>query len=364
MREFEERRAAVREAIQRLGLDALVIGDARNRHYLTGFTGSAGFVVIGARALGDHLVTDGRYYDQVKSEAPDLRLVEGGLKPLNSLGEALDELGAKAVGFEADSVTFSILDRLEKASEHVQWRPTVAVVEEMRVGKSTAEIDLIRQAVRVADLAMEHAFDVVRPGMTERELAWSIERFMRENGAEATAFDTIVAAGENSARPHHHPVQRKIAVGEAIVIDLGARVDGYHSDVTRTICLGTPHDPDYLRVWELVDEANRAATSALRAGQFGVAIDAVAREHLTAAGFGEDFKHGLGHGVGLDIHEAPRLSQAAPEIPLPVGAVVTIEPGIYLEGRFGVRIEDTVVVGEAGPEVLTAVRKASVLEVV
>lgn len=239
----------------------------------------------------------------------------------------------------------------------MEWRPTKALVEELRATKDESEIEVIKRAVRLADRAMEHAFAVVRPGMSEQALAWSIERFMRENGAEALAFDTIVAAGENSALPHHTPTERSIAAGEPIVIDMGARIDGYHSDVTRTICIGEANDPDYLHVWTLVDEANRLSTAALRAGALGAQIDSVAREHIAAAGFGDDFKHSLGHGVGLDIHEAPRLSQVAPEVPLPAGAVVTIEPGIYLEGRFGVRIEDTVVVREDLAEVLTAVDK-------
>lgn len=361
MNEFEPRRSAIRNTVQTLGLDALVVGDARNRRYLSGFTGSAGYLVVGAGTLGDHLVADGRYYDQARSETPDVRLVEGGSKVLEALGGALDELGATTVGFEADAVTVSVLERLQRTSEHVSWRPTTGVVEGLRQVKDAAEIERITRAVRLADRAMEHAFATARPGMSERELAWSIERFMRENGAEAVAFDTIVAAGENSARPHHHPGQRPIAAGEAIVIDLGARVDGYHSDITRTICIGQPIDPDYADVWRLVDEANRAATAALRSGRLGAEIDAVARDHLSAAGFGEEFKHGLGHGVGLDIHEGPRLSQVATDQPLPAGAVVTIEPGVYLEGRFGVRIEDTVIVGQDGARVLTAVEKTPIL---
>jgi Xaa-Pro aminopeptidase len=288
-----------------------------------------------------------------------VRLVEGGSHTIERLGGMLGDLGAATVGFEADSVTVSLLERFERAGERVEWRPTQAIVEAARVVKDDHEIECIKRAVKVADRAMEHAFATARPGMSEMELAWSIERFMRENGAEAVAFDTIVAAGENSARPHHHPSGRAIKAGEAIVIDLGARVDGYHSDVTRTICLGEPIDPEYERVWSLVEAANRAATLALGVGQLGAAIDRIARDHLAAAGFGDDFKHSLGHGVGLDIHEAPRLSQVAPEIPLPAGAVVTIEPGVYLEGRFGVRIEDTVVVRAHGAEVLTQVGKRS-----
>ena len=254
MNEFEPRRSAIRDTVQTLGLDALVVGDARNRRYLSGFTGSAGYLVVGAGTLGDHLVADGRYYDQARSEAPDVRLVEGGSKVLEALGGALDELGATTVGFEADAVTVSVLERLQRTSEHVTWRPTTGVVEGLRQVKDAAEIERITRAVRLADRAMEHAFATARPGMSERELAWSIERFMRENGAEAVAFDTIVAAGENSARPHHHPGQRPIAAGEAIVIDLGARVDGYHSDITRTICIGQPTDPALIA--EVVDFAS------------------------------------------------------------------------------------------------------------
>lgn len=360
MSAIPQRLARIRAGLAEQELDLLLVEQPENRRYLSGFTGSAGRLVISPEEA--FLVTDSRYYERVEREAPDVTLVPGP-KPFEALGALLERLGARRVGFEADFVTVGLLAKLEEAApDGLAWTPTQGMVEALRERKSIDEISVLRQAVALADRAMEHAWQVVRPGMTESELAWALERWMREHGAEAVAFDIIVAAGENGALPHHSPGDRRIQEGDPIVIDLGARLDGYHSDLTRTFSLGPARDEDYEAVWELVAEANRLAAEALRPGRTGVEVDAAAREHIAAGGYGEAFGHGLGHGVGLQIHEGPRLSPLAGDRPLQAGNVVTLEPGIYLPGRFGVRIEDIALVQPDGCEILTGVRKPTVVE--
>jgi Xaa-Pro aminopeptidase len=235
------------------------------------------------------------------------------------------------------------------------------VVEPHRAVKTEAEIDRIRAAVDLGDRAMELAYATAAPGMTERELAWRLERFMRESGAECLAFDVIVGAGEDGALPHHSPGDRPIRAAEPIVIDLGARIDGYNGDLTRTFSLGAAADGEYMAVYGVVDRACQASKEALKAGVSCRALDEVARAVIREAGYGDYFGHGLGHGVGLNVHEAPRLGPAADDDVLREGMVVTIEPGIYLPGRFGVRIEDLVVVRADGAEVLSGARKNPVI---
>ena len=354
MSDVSDRLARLRRALPEHGLDALLLTSPVNRRYLTGFTGSAGLLLVTSDAA--HLSTDGRYYERVAREAPAVALVRGGNDPIGALGPLVPAPGWR-IGLEAEHVTLAQRDKLVEKIPGAAWVPVAGLVEGLRMVKSEAERAVMRRALALADAAMEHAWGVARPGMTERELAWRIERFMREHGAEAVAFDLIVAAGENGALPHHTPGERPIGAGEPIVVDIGARVDGYHSDLTRTFTLGPPSDPEVETIWRLVEAANAAGRAALRAGASGRAVDRAARAVIEAAGHGEHFGHGLGHGVGLEIHEGPRLSPVADETPLPAGALVTIEPGVYLPGRFGVRIEDVARVGEAGAEVLTGVAK-------
>lgn len=367
MNDIEARLAATRRKLSETDIDALVIESPHNRRYVTGFTGSAGYAVVDP--AGAALVVDGRYYERAASEAPGVTLVRGGNAPVSALAEHLAAIGAERVGFEAEHVSVDLLERLSKATdeltEELTWAPTKGIVEGLREVKTSAEMAALRRSVALADRAMERAWQVARPGMTEAALAWELERFMRESGAEALAFDVIVAAGENSALPHHTPTDRQIQAGEPIVVDLGAKLAGYCSDITRTFSLGPPDGEgasEYAAVWRTVDEANRRAADALRAGISGRVVDGIAREHIAAEGWGDAFLHGLGHGVGMEVHEAPRLGARSPETPLRAGSVVTLEPGIYLEGRFGVRIEDIALVGDDGAEIVTAAAKPMWLE--
>jgi len=358
---YADRRAALRASLDEAGLDALFIGSAANRRYLTGFVGSAGYVLIGRET--DELLVDGRYVTQARVQAPDINVRFAGTQPQQGACERITELGLRKVGFEALQVTVARLDKFQEHAPEVEWISTRDLVENLRAAKAPVEIEALRRAVAVSDGAIAHAYAMAAPGMTEAELAWRLEVWMREHGAEKLAFDIIVAAGENSSRPHHHPSQRPLRAGEPITIDLGAVVEGYHSDVTRTFSIGPVIEQaeEYDRVWHLVDRARQAAIAALQPGVSGKQADQAARDPITAAGHGEHFGHGTGHGVGLEIHEGPRLSKIAPETPLPVGCAVTVEPGVYLPERFGVRIEDLVVLGPDGAEVLTQVANMPVV---
>lgn len=359
MNETSSRIAALRDSMAQAGLSAFLVTEPGNRRYLTGFTGSAGLLLV----LPDSLpfLVDSRYYEQVPREAPELRLERVGYQPFPRLVEILRERGIHEVGFEPEHVTVETLRRWQEKVEGVTWKPVDALAGSLRTRKSEAEIGCIRRAVDLADLAMEEAYRVVRPGMSERSLAWQLEVFMRERGADSLAFDIIVAAGENGALPHHRASERIIGEGEPIVVDMGCILDGYCSDLTRTFSLGPAADSEYDRVYATVDAANRAAVAGLVPGMTGKAGDALARDLIASAGYGDRFGHSLGHGVGLAVHEGPRLSALAEEVVLPVGAVVTVEPGIYLPGRFGVRIEDMVVLRDGGAELLTRVARPAVL---
>jgi Xaa-Pro aminopeptidase len=351
MTDTELRLATVRADLAGLAADALVIGQEHNRRYLTGFTGSAGLVVVTADAA--LLLADSRYVEQAAREAAGFEVVKVPGRFQDTLGERLKALGVAKVAFEAEHVTVAELKRWQEGLPDLAFMPATGIVERQRAVKTPAELGAIRRAAALADAAMGHVMATVRPGQTEAEVAWAIERFLREQGAEGLAFPPIVAAGENGALPHHHPGQRVIAAGEPIVVDLGACLDGYNSDLTRTFSIGPARDADYGAVFAIVAGASAAAQAALRPGLTGLAADAVARDRIKAAGFGEQFGHSLGHGVGLNVHEGPRLSFVPPESELAAGNVVTVEPGIYLSGRFGVRIEDLVVIHDQGVEVLS-----------
>ncbi len=356
-----DRLAALRKKLAELELDAVLISQPENRRYLSGFTGSAGVLIISQEAA--LLATDFRYYTQVAEEAPDFELAEIPQKLTDQLPELLERIGAQRVGFESEHVTVAQLDRWREAASDVEWVATTGLVEELRAVKSPAEIEAIRRAVTVTDQAFAQVIQTLRPGVKERDVAWALQAALHELGAEKPSFDIIVAAGPAGAKPHARATDAEIPAGVPIVIDMGAVVDGYCSDMTRTVVIGEP-DETYREIYSLVLEAQQAAEEGIRAGLTGVEADALARDIIKAAGHEEHFGHGLGHGVGLAVHEAPRLSFTAGEEPLQPGMVVTVEPGIYLPDWGGVRIEDLVVIREDGVEVLTQTPKALEAQVV
>lgn len=347
------RLAPLRQKLAEQELEAIVITQPENRRYLSGFTGSDGALIISAEAA--YLATDFRYYEQAQRQAPDFTLAKIEDKFPPRLAELIAEIGARRVGFESTHVTVDQHQRWTEAMEGFELVSTKGMVEELRAIKSEGELALIRRAVELSDAAFVHIVQWLRPGMMEKELAWEIEVFMRTHGADDIAFDLIIGSGPNGAMAHAEPSDRQIREGEPIVLDLGARVGGYCSDLTRTICLGEPNQR-LRHIHSIVLEAQEAAEHAMRAGLKGSTVDAIARDLITAAGHREHFGHSLGHGVGLAVHERPRLAKTSGDV-LQRGMVVTVEPGIYIEGWGGVRIEDLVVVREQGIELLTTAPK-------
>ena len=332
-------------------LDALLIYQPENRRYVSGFTGSEAMLLVAPdRAV---LATDSRYWEQAEREAPEFSVYQVKTRYVLEMDGILAAAGhPQRIGFESTCITVDQLDQLEDAAPEVEWVATKDIVEDLRMIKDASEIELIRRAARIADDGFEYLRKTLRPGMTEREAAWELEAHMRTHGADKIAFDLIVGSGPNGAMPHHQSDSRPIQAGEPIVLDLGAQVKGYHSDLTRTICLGRPQDSRFLEIYDVVLRAQEAALHGIRAGMTGIEADRIARDVIEAAGYGDNFGHGLGHGVGLAIHEGPGAGRTT-EDAIPAGSTLTIEPGIYLPGWGGVRIEDLTLVGENGVQLVS-----------
>jgi Xaa-Pro aminopeptidase len=339
------------------GVEALLVSDLVNVRYLTGYTGSNGLALIGPDARA--FITDFRYVEQAAEEVDGSfeRVIAQAPKELVDVVADVLPAGELRVGFEADHVSVHHYEHLrEVLPERVELVGTTGLVEGMRAVKEPEEIARIKAATALADASFERLLRDGLVGRTEREVALALDHDMRTRGATRPSFETIVAAGAHGALPHAQPREAEIKSGELVVIDWGAELDSYCSDCTRTVAAGDP-GADASEVYELVLEAQLAGVQAVAAGRSGKEVDQVARDVIEAGGHGEHFGHGLGHGVGLEVHEAPRLSQRAANETLQAGNVVTVEPGIYLPGRFGVRIEDLVVVTDDGREILTSVPK-------
>jgi len=351
----------LRRLLAERALAGILISQPENRRYLSGFTGSAGVLLITADRQA--IATDARYYEQVGLQCLGWELFRVGYEFDSQLPDVLRQLGLEGgrLGFEASHVSVERYERWQAALDgRATLQPTTGLVESLRQRKDEDELQAIRRAVALADQAMAHLYEWLRPGVSERQVAWELESTMRTRGAEAVAFEIIVAAGPHAALPHIRPTERGLERGEPVIVDFGCVVDGYCCDITRTLCLGQPRDGRYLELWELVRRAQEAAIAGLRAGMSGAEADDLARRVIVAAGYGEYFGHSLGHGVGLAVQEEPRLSYKNPE-PLQAGAVVTVEPGIYLPGWGGVRHEDMLVLGEDGAKVLTRAAKLAVI---
>jgi Xaa-Pro aminopeptidase len=332
-----------------LGLDAMMVSDLTNVRYTTGYVGSNGVAVF----AGDRrqLFTDSRYAVRARAQTRGVDVVQAGRDLSERVSASLaDAAPGGRVGVEADHVTIARHRRLLEALPGIEVVPVSGLVEGLRVRKEPAEIEHMREAARIADRALEALVSRPLVGRAEASVAWDLEGVMREAGAEGASFPIIVAGGPGGAEPHHEPGRDPIPEGALVVVDLGAIVDGYASDCTRTVATG-PLPEELERAYAVCREAQAVALAAVRPGIGAKELDAVAREHIAAAGFGDSFGHGLGHGVGLDIHERPWVRQEGTET-LEAGMTVTIEPGIYLEGVGGVRIEDLVVVTESGAEIL------------
>jgi Xaa-Pro dipeptidase len=357
-----KRRTALRELLRAAELDALFLTDLRNIRYLTGFTGSNAAMVVSVDESTTVLCTDGRYLTQSERQVPELtRIIDRASDRALMAHLATNAATYRRTGFESHHVTVDQLDVLTEAGQGIELARAAGLVEKLRLVKDDAEIDALRRACGAADRALHDllAAGGLRAGRTEREVARDLESRMIDHGADAVAFDTIVAFGPNSAIPHHWPTDAELRVGDFVKLDFGALVDGYHSDMTRTLVLGQPADWQQ-EIYDLVARSQAAGRAALAPGTGVRDVDAAARHVIEDAGYGERFLHGLGHGVGLEIHEAPALSKTG-DGRLAAGMAVTVEPGVYLAGRGGVRIEDTLVVRAAAPELLTLTTKELVV---
>jgi Xaa-Pro aminopeptidase len=351
-----DRLARLRTSLAASQLDALLVSALPNVRYLTGFSGSNGLVLVTADEAV--LVTDFRYATQVKTEvSPAVRVA---IEPATLWGRLWTELKARpkveVIAFESAHVTHQDSARfVGEGAEGAawRWRPALNLVEILRESKDASELVHIREAVRIAEFALTRTLPQVRAGMTELAVAGILEYELRSAGSEGFPFETIIATGARSALPHARASKAVIETGDLLLFDFGAVTGGYCSDITRTFVVGRPADSRQIEIHTIVREANASASVGVRAGMRGRDADALARQYIERRGFGEAFGHSLGHGIGLEIHEAPRLAKSA-ESPLAPGAVITIEPGIYLEGWGGVRIEDDVVLTTEGPEVLTS----------
>jgi Xaa-Pro aminopeptidase len=338
------RRARAAERVAALDADAALITHLPNVRYLTGLASSNAALLVpasGPALLG----TDSRYMLAAERDCADLELMtERFLAP--AMARAAEQRGYHRVLFEAQDVTVATHERLTEEAAGVQWAPFGEEIEQLRTVKDDGELRLLGTACELSCRAFEDVLPQIGPGLTERDVATFLERRMIDLGAERLAFDTIVASGPNGAIPHHRPGDRALQRGDLVTIDFGARYGGYHADMTRTVSLGEPAAWQR-EVYDLVARAQQAGMAAVRAGAEVGDVDAAARDLIEAAGHGEHFGHGLGHGVGLEVHEAPMLGYASTG-KLAVRVPVTIEPGVYLPGTGGVRIEDVLVVGGDG----------------
>jgi Xaa-Pro aminopeptidase len=351
----------LRERFGGAGVDALVVTALTNVRYLTGFTGSAGVLVVtGDGAL---LTTDGRYRtqsaEQVAASGAAVEITVGGVEAQRKAAVGM-LTGCERVGLEADDVTWASSRRWSDLLDGREPVPTSGVVEVLREHKDAGEIDRMARAAAIADAALSAVLPLLesvgREVVTEEFFALELDAAMRRGGAEGAAFETIVAAGPNSAKPHHRPTDRVIRPGDPVVVDFGAIYDGYRSDMTRTFSVGGEPTGELARIFDVVRDSQARGVDAVRPGVGTKDVDQVCRDVIADAGWAEAFEHGTGHGVGLDIHEAPTVSPLGTAI-LDAGVVVTVEPGVYLPGVGGVRIEDTLVVTENGNRPLTTFTK-------
>jgi Xaa-Pro aminopeptidase len=351
---FSQRRRNLLRELRRSGLDCLLVTRPANWYYLTGFTGESGVLVVASG--GTTLITDGRFTTQAKDEAPGIavELQKGSLH--NSVGEWLKSRKIRKVGYDPEQWSMAQWNALRAAcGTKCRLIEASGTIESLRMKKDAAELAVMRKAAILAGRVLEGALKLLKPGVTESEVAAEIEYQMKQRGASGPSFETIVAFGERAALPHARPTARRLRKNELVVLDLGVILARYCSDITRTVHVGRA-SPRVRKLYRAVQEANQAATSAVRAGVACSEVDAAARAVLKKSGLESYFVHSTGHGLGLEVHESPRVARGQ-SIRLQAGNVITIEPGVYIEGMGGIRIEDDVVVGVHGREVLTRVTR-------
>ena len=356
---MNRRVSRLREKLEEQRLHALLVSQPENRRYLSGFTGTAGYLLI--TPTDAVIATDFRYYEQVAQQAPDFRLYEAKGLMETWLPGLLAGLGGKKLAFESADLSFTVYRTLRKVVRGLPQgdRPRLVastdLVEGLRAVKEPEEVAAIQAAVDLGDAALREVAARMEPGWTEKQVAWEIEKYVREHGGDGASFDTIVAGGPWGAMPHAYPRDRALEVGEGVIIDMGVRLDGYCSDLTRTIFLGKPNGR-FTEVYDIVLGAQLTAEELVRPGMTGEEAHRLAHRVIEEAGYGEKFGHGLGHGVGLSVHESPSLASTSKDV-LAEGTVVTIEPGVYITGWGGVRIEDMVMLENGKARVMSRAPK-------
>lgn len=347
----------LRSKMKSINTEAVLITKRENYIYMSGFTGtSAVLFITESKAV---LLTDFRYVEQASLQAPDYEVIKtmgGYTEELNSL---IEKEGIEKLSFEDNHLTFAEHGEYREKIKVSEFEPLGKVVEELRRVKDESEIVLIKKAVRIADGVFAHILDFIKPGVAEVELAAEMEYFMKRQGATGSSFETIVASGKRASMPHGVASEKKLEVGDVVTMDFGAIYNGYCSDITRTVFLGKP-DHELERIYKIVLDAQLKGIAAVKQNVTGREVDSVARTVIADAGFGDNFGHGLGHGVGLEIHEDPTISMRG-NIALKDGMVVTVEPGIYISGLGGVRIEDMVVVNGESADILTQAPKEMII---
>ena len=353
--DYKDRINSIRKSISKSDIDTAFISSKDNIRYYSGFTGTLAFLLITENK--SIIITDSRYTVRAQEESPDYEIYQ--LKSGdNWIKNSTDQIKSKVIGFEGNFVSFNMLNQLkERANKDLIWKDYSEQISKERVVKSKSEVEKIEAAISISDRAFNAVSKEIKVGMTEREIAWEIEKEMRILGAESISFDTIVASGLNGSKPHHSPTNKQISNGEAITIDMGAKLNGYCSDLTRTIFIGKP-DEKFKKIYNIVLRSQLISIETAKDGMTGEEIDKISRDIISEEGFGEYFGHSLGHGVGLEIHENPGVGPNSKNEITP-GMVYTIEPGIYIDGWGGIRIEDMVLMTDNGNKLLSHAEKKS-----
>lgn len=343
----------IREQMESVNIDGMLITNEYNRRYLTGFTGTAGIALVSKDDAC--FITDFRYVEQAKKQVKEFRIVQHTGSIMEEIAVQAKKMGIRALGFEQDHLAYSVYTEYKKILKGIEFIPVSNIVEKLRLIKTDEEIKILKEAAELVDRAFSHILHIIRPGVKEIEIANELEFFMRKNGAASSSFDTIVASGYRSALPHGVASDKTIEKGELVTLDFGAYYKGYCSDITRTIAVGDPGE-EMKEIYQIVLEAQKKGVNEIKPGITGREADAITRTYISEKGYGDYFGHSTGHGIGLEIHEGPTLSVRSDTV-LEPGMAVTVEPGIYLPGKGGVRIEDDILITEQGNELLTHSRK-------
>lgn len=338
----------LREALKENALDAILVSNSYNRRYITGFTGSSGVAVISANDAV--FITDFRYTEQAAEQVKGFRIVKHERTIIEEVAAQVQEMNIQTLGFEKDDVTFGMYE-LYNEKVQAELKPVSGIIEKLRMIKSAEEIETLKDAAKIADDAFAHICTFIKPGVSELEVSNELEMFMRKQGATSSSFDIIVASGERGALPHGVASAKIIQSGELVTLDFGALYNGYISDITRTVAVGEPSE-QMREIYEITRAAQQKALEEIKPGMTGIEADAIARDYIKSKGYGEAFGHSTGHGIGLEVHEGPALSFRSETVLVP-NMAVTVEPGIYVPGVGGVRIEDDIIITEEGNVRLT-----------